>query len=46
MTTRPALVLSGGGAKGDFELGAIRALYDAGIVPPILVGTSVVRSTR
>ena len=41
MATRQALVLSGGGAKGDFELGAIRALYDAGVVPRILVGTSV-----
>jgi NTE family protein len=36
-----AIVLSGGGAKGDFEVGAVRALYDRGIVPNILVGTSV-----
>lgn len=41
MATRQALVLSGGGAKGDFQLGAIRALYDAGLIPSILVGTSV-----
>lgn len=41
MATRQALVLSGGGAKGDFQLGAIRALYDVGVLPRILVGTSV-----
>ena len=36
-----ALVLSGGGARGDFELGAIRLLYERGVRPDILVGSSV-----
>lgn len=36
-----ALVLSGGGSKGDFELGAIRFLYDNGLQPDIICGTSV-----
>ncbi len=36
-----AIVLSGGGAKGDFEVGAVRCLYDHGITPKILCGTSV-----
>ena len=36
-----ALVLSGGGSKGDFELGAIRYLYDRGIRPDVITGTSV-----
>jgi hypothetical protein len=36
-----AIVLSGGGAKGDFEVGAVRCLYNNGIVPKILCGTSV-----
>jgi hypothetical protein len=37
----PAIVLSGGGAKGDFEVGAVRCLYNHGIMPNILCGTSV-----
>lgn len=36
-----ALCLSGGGAKGDFELGALRYLYDRGIRPDIIASTSV-----
>jgi NTE family protein len=36
-----AIVLSGGGSKGDFELGVIQYLYDQGIRPDILCGTSV-----
>ena len=36
-----AICLSGGGAKGDFELGALRLLYDRGIRPQILSSTSV-----
>src|SRR6476620_9716616 len=36
-----AFVLSGGGAAGDFEVGAVRLLLQRGIVPDILVGTSV-----
>ena len=39
MTT--ALVLSGGGARGDFEVGAVRYLYDHGVQPQIICGTSV-----
>ncbi len=36
-----ALVLSGGGARGDFQVGALRYLYDRGIRPEIICGTSV-----
>jgi len=37
-----ALVLSGGGSKGDFELGAVRYLYEVrGIQPTLITGTSV-----
>ncbi|MEO5998797.1 MAG: patatin-like phospholipase family protein, partial [Chitinophagaceae bacterium] len=36
-----AVVLSGGGAKGDFQLGALAALYEKGIRPSIICGTSV-----
>ena len=36
-----AFVLSGGGAKGDFQLGALAALYEAGIRPDIICGSSV-----
>jgi NTE family protein len=37
-----ALVLSGGGSKGDFELGAIRYLYEVKKIQPTLIsGTSV-----
>ncbi len=39
MTT--AIVLSGGGSRGDFQLGAITALYEAGIRPDIICATSV-----
>lgn len=39
MTT--AIVLSGGGAKGDFEVGALRYLYNQNIRPDILCATSV-----
>jgi NTE family protein len=35
------IVLSGGGAKGDFQVGALRFLYDQGIRPQVLCGTSV-----
>jgi NTE family protein len=40
MTTR-AIVLSGGGSKGDFEVGALNYLYGAGIRPDLLCTTSV-----
>ena len=36
-----ALALSGGAAKGDFEVGVVRYLYDTGVRPQILCGTSV-----
>lgn len=39
MTTY-GLVLSGGGARGAFEAGVVKALHDAGIVPSIVAGTS------
>jgi NTE family protein len=35
------LALSGGGSKGDFELGAVRFLYDSGIQPSVISGCSV-----
>jgi NTE family protein len=36
-----AFVLGGGGAKGALQVGALRALLEAGFVPDLLVGTSV-----
>ncbi len=36
-----ALVLSGGGAKGSFQVGALRLLYNRGVRPDILSGCSV-----
>lgn len=36
-----AFVLSGGGAYGALQVGALRALFEAGIHPDILVGTSI-----
>ncbi|MCB0072399.1 MAG: patatin-like phospholipase family protein [Caldilineaceae bacterium] len=35
-----AFVLSGAGNRGPLEVGALRALFEAGIVPDMLVGTS------
>lgn len=35
-----AFVLSGGGSRGAFEVGALRALLQAGIQPDLLVGSS------
>ena len=40
-TKGTAIVLSGGSAKGDFEVGAVRCLYNRGVRPKILCGTSV-----
>ncbi|WP_420174320.1 patatin-like phospholipase family protein [Luteococcus sp. OSA5] len=38
---REGLVLSGGGSKASFQLGALRYLYEvAGISPEVIVGTS------
>ncbi|MCU0489025.1 MAG: patatin-like phospholipase family protein, partial [Anaerolineales bacterium] len=36
-----AFVLSGGGARGALQVGALRALFEAGYHPDILVGTSI-----
>jgi predicted acylesterase/phospholipase RssA len=36
-----ALVLGGGGALGDFELGVLQYLYSYNIRPQIICGTSV-----
>lgn len=36
-----AVVLSGGGARGDFQIGALSFLYEKGIRPDILCATSV-----
>lgn len=38
---RLALVLGGGGARGALQVGALRALLEAGIKPDIMVGTSI-----
>lgn len=38
---RLAIVLSGGGARGALQVGALRALVEHGIQPKMLVGTSV-----
>src|SRR5207248_5784039 len=39
MTT--AIILSGGGAHGDFEVGALRCLYNRGLYPQSICGASV-----
>jgi NTE family protein len=36
-----AFALGGGGARGALQAGALRALFDAGIRPDLLVGTSI-----
>ena len=43
MTERPkrALVLSGGGGRGAYEVGVFKYLEEAGLLPDILVGTSI-----
>ncbi len=41
-----AFVLGGGGARGAMQVGAFRALFEAGYKPDLLVGTSIGRSTR
>lgn len=37
----PAFVLSGGGNLGSIQVGMLRALLESGIVPDVLVGTSI-----
>ena len=41
MKKRLALVLGGGGARGAMQVGALRALLEAGLKPDLLVGTSI-----
>ncbi len=41
MTSCLAFVLGGGGARGAFQVGALRALYEAGRRPDLLVGSSI-----
>ena len=41
MGAKLALVLGGGGARGAFQVGALRALLAAGYAPSVLVGTSI-----
>src|SRR5512139_3913298 len=36
-----AFVLGGGGARGAMQVGALRALVEAGFRPDLLVGTSI-----
>ena len=36
-----AFVLGGGGARGALQIGALRALFEAGLKPDLLVGTSI-----
>jgi NTE family protein len=38
---REAVVLSGGGSLGAVQVGALRALFEAGVQPDLLVGCSV-----
>ncbi|MCW2607541.1 MAG: Patatin [Frankiales bacterium] len=38
---REAVVLSGGGSLGAAQVGALRALFEAGVVPDLFVGCSV-----
>lgn len=41
MVKRLALVMSGGGARGALQAGAVRALLEAGYIPDVLIGTSI-----
>jgi NTE family protein len=40
MAGKLAFVLGGGGARGALQVGALRALFEADIIPDMLVGTS------
>jgi predicted acylesterase/phospholipase RssA len=40
-SNKKALVLSGGGAKGSFEVGAVKYLWEQGYRPDIICGVSV-----
>lgn len=41
MRRKLAFVLSGGGSRGALQVGALRAIYETGLQPDILVGTSI-----
>jgi len=41
MSKCTAIVLGGGGSRGALQIGALRALLEANIVPDLLVGTSI-----
>lgn len=41
MKKKTAFVLGGGGARGALQVGALKALAEAGIYPDILVGSSI-----
>lgn len=41
MTERTAFVLGGGGLLGAVEVGMLRALFEAGVKPDLILGTSV-----
>ena len=41
MNDRLAFVLGGGGARGAMQVGALRALFEAGMQPDLLVGSSI-----
>jgi NTE family protein len=41
MKRQLAIVLGGGGSRGALQVGAMRALAEAGVKPDILVGTSI-----
>ena len=41
MTGRTAFVLGGGGLLGAVEVGMLRALFEAGVKPDLVLGTSV-----
>ncbi|QLQ08230.1 MAG: patatin-like phospholipase family protein [Anaerolineae bacterium] len=41
MSPTTAIVMSGGGSKGAFQVGALKRMYEVGIRPQIVCGTSV-----
>jgi NTE family protein len=41
MKRKLAFALGGGGARGALQVGALRALFEAGVQPDLLVGTSI-----
>jgi NTE family protein len=41
MGNKLAFVLSGGGSRGALQVGALHALYETGLQPDLLVGTSI-----